>query len=110
MKTVERGVEFLDEKVPGWFNLIDTEKLDIRNSCNCVLGQLYLREHPRIRNESSKTDAFYRKAVELGLGEERYKLDWSAVRAHGFAFGRGKVSNLNAAWSRVITKRQTTSS
>lgn len=108
--TVNRGAEFLDENYPGWAGLIDTDALDIGDSCGCVLGQLYLREHPRIRKEGSKTLAFYRKANELGFGSGHGALgvDWTLARAHGFSSGRGKISNLTAAWVRAIQKRQVT--
>jgi len=41
MERVEQGVRFLDVRVPGWYEMIDVERLDIRNKYACVLGQVY---------------------------------------------------------------------
>jgi hypothetical protein len=108
MITVDRGAEFLDQHYPGWFDLIDTDTLQIDDSCQCVLGQIYLREHPRIRAESSRIDAFYRKARELGFSEDSHhlRIDWPLARSYGFAVGNGRITNLTAAWRRAIEKRR----
>lgn len=37
---VERGAAWLDENVPGWANLIDTEDFDIGECERCIAGQL----------------------------------------------------------------------
>jgi hypothetical protein len=37
---VDRGVIFLDERFPGWFNRINLETLDVSCHWGCVLGQL----------------------------------------------------------------------
>jgi hypothetical protein len=38
---VDRGVALLDEKVPGWRELIQVSRLAMSNGCRCVLGQLF---------------------------------------------------------------------
>ena len=38
---VNDAIALLDVKEPGWFNKIDTDRLDIASPTNCVLGQLY---------------------------------------------------------------------
>ncbi len=38
---VERGAKLLDERVPGWFEKIDLDKLDISSGRNCALGQVF---------------------------------------------------------------------
>lgn len=40
-KRVDKGAQLLDETYPTWASLIDTERLDIRDECRCVLGQVY---------------------------------------------------------------------
>lgn len=35
---IEAGAKLLDEKVPGWVDMIDLEELDISDTCNCVVG------------------------------------------------------------------------
>jgi hypothetical protein len=37
---VARGVELLDEKVPGWRERIDPNALDMSDPARCVMGQI----------------------------------------------------------------------
>lgn len=37
---VAAGAEWLDEHEPGWEGRIDLAKLDLSDSCRCVLGQV----------------------------------------------------------------------
>lgn len=97
MKTVDRGAAFLDETLPGWAERIDTDTLDLSSTCNCVLGQLYRYEHPRLRKTYT---AFERMLDVLGV-------DWERSRRLGFAiWGNARYSNLTAAWRRKIRERQ----
>jgi len=38
---VKRGAEYLDKEWPNWATEIDQDKLNLRQACNCTLGQLY---------------------------------------------------------------------
>jgi len=38
---IAKGASLLDEKWPGWENVISLDTLDIGSSCDCVIGQLY---------------------------------------------------------------------
>jgi len=38
---VSAGIALLDEKVPNWRDKIDLETLNLRNTRNCVLGQVF---------------------------------------------------------------------
>lgn len=38
---VERGVELLDERYPGWLDEVWVDGLDMNSCSDCVLGQLY---------------------------------------------------------------------
>ena len=41
-KTVlKRGFKFLDKNNPGWEKEINLRELNMKNCCNCILGQLY---------------------------------------------------------------------
>ncbi len=40
-RTVAEAAKLLDEKVPGWYNKIDTHKLNMDSCYSCILGQLY---------------------------------------------------------------------
>jgi len=34
------SARMLDHKLPGWHKYIDIDRLDISDSCNCIIGQL----------------------------------------------------------------------
>lgn len=38
---VQKGVELLNEKAPGWIKKIDLKTFNIHNEANCVLGQVF---------------------------------------------------------------------
>lgn len=38
---VKAGAKFLDKKIPGWYNKIDLETLQMYDCMTCILGQLY---------------------------------------------------------------------
>ena len=97
MKTVDRGAAFLDEREPEWWKKIDVETLSLGSFCNCVLGQLYLAEHPKTRSSSP----YHAKCKELRISP------WSADL--GF-FTFRSYENLTTAWRRLIRKRQKASS
>lgn len=66
---VGAGARWLDEHVPGWEHRIDLAKLDLKDTCLCVLGQVF---------EEQAAAAYY-------TGDERY---YPSVRGghHGFWF------------------------
>jgi hypothetical protein len=42
---VDKGIAFLDERMPGWRNKIDLEALSMYSGCDCIVGQLYNGEY-----------------------------------------------------------------
>lgn len=89
--SVERGAALLDEKLPGWENDIDLEKLDLAHDCKCVLGQL-------------NGGDYYRGTRRIGLET------WNDERTYGFVpqtpIGqRRRWENLTDAWRRLIRSR-----
>lgn len=40
-EAVARGARLLDERRPRWFRQIEPATLNLSQSCNCVLGQIY---------------------------------------------------------------------
>lgn len=36
-----RGAKFMDQVLPGWFNEVDSPRLDIDSGQDCVWGQIY---------------------------------------------------------------------
>ncbi len=85
--SVLRGAELLDERLPGWPHHVDADKLDLGNSCNCPLGQIF---------------GDYDDAVDI-LGLEK-------PERFGFhlAAGRQTFDKLTDAWRRVVLQRQAT--
>jgi hypothetical protein len=95
MKTVERGAALLDERLPGWYEKIDLDKLDLASCENCVLGQLHGRKYERLRHRR-----YYRGLDRLGILDRK---------AGDFGFtvrGSGRFENLTAEWRRVIKRRR----
>ncbi len=87
---VQRGAEFLDERIPGWVDRIDTGSLDISSSVNCILGQLY---SGRRTDVSPYLD--HRNELGLSIAESA---------SMGFASSSTEVSQqLDREWTRVIS-------
>ena len=40
-KRVRAGIALLDQQCPDWHWRLNLQSLDMQNTCNCVLGQLY---------------------------------------------------------------------
>ena len=40
-RQVSNGIALLDRKKPNWRDSVDLATLDMANSCDCVLGQVY---------------------------------------------------------------------
>jgi hypothetical protein len=55
---VRAGAEMLDEIRPGWHNEVDFEILDMRNSCHCIVGQLYQHPDGRVCKTPWTTDRY----------------------------------------------------
>jgi hypothetical protein len=88
---VQRGIELLDAKVPGWASRINLDNLQLSDCVECVLGQLFGR--------------FSKGADELGL-------DYcsSKIRDHGFdaqpSDATGDFQRLQKEWVRRIQERK----
>ena len=78
-----RGAQLLDQRVPGWFDRIDPNRLDIRYSGVCVLGQLY--------------GGYAIGCKQLGIG---------FCRAVGYGFQVIILGSPNKAWRREIASRR----
>lgn len=81
---VARGVALLDERVPGWVNLVNPLGLNIESTEQCVLGQIYGQ---------------YNEGVDaLDINPERYGFD-----ANHFDGNKWQYAVLTKEWTRVIT-------
>ena len=69
-KRVERGATLLDAEQPGWCKRIDLVTLDMGDTEQCVLGQMY-------GHYSDGVDA-------LGLGLREYAGVYTKASTHGF--------------------------
>lgn len=86
---VARGAKLLDERQPGWHDLVDPLKLDIASSRRCVIAQAY-------------GGSFRRGLNEL---DPDYVID---ITAHGFndrPFS-GDKDAIEAAWTAEINRRR----
>lgn len=59
---VRCGAEFLDERLPGWAEMIDIERLEMEDCSQCVLGQL----------GPDLLDALHLKPPALALGNRKF--------------------------------------
>lgn len=90
---VARGAQLLDERLPGWVERIDLDRLNVVNACNCVLGQQF------------ETDGF-RYGFDIGL-DKLFAGDRRNAARHGFLVDRSEWDELTAEWRRVIRGRRT---
>lgn len=56
---IERGAKLLDERVPGWRERIDLDRLDMGNSLHCILGQCFGSYFDGLRTLDLSTDSAY---------------------------------------------------
>lgn len=80
---VEAGAALLDERMPGWFNMIDVDTLKIFDPTLCVMGQLF--------------------GDYLG-GLDTLDVDISA--GYGFNAYDDEYTELDAAWRELILSRR----
>src|SRR3954462_4880367 len=84
---VDRGIELLDERKPGWRMLIDTDALDMADGYSCILAQVH---------------GTYYAAVASALSGLQFDFkDWSV--AHGFTVPHRRIDDpawdeLQAVW------------
>ena len=106
---VARGAALLDEKLPGWWQRVDLDRLDLSKCTDCVLGQLTgdydsmattLLIGPRANKYPLRGNA---KAARLGFTLPPSDAEWlSPMRLAEWAA-------LTAAWKRLIESRRSQS-
>jgi len=93
---VERGVAFLDQRMPDWVERVDLNTLDTQHLERCVLGQLF--------------GDYVIGVEELGLKEEGDRLDEVSVYSLGFQAsgdeGQPTYADLTEAWRAAILERR----
>ena len=105
---VAAGAALLDEKRPGWWQRIDTDTLDMGETCGCILGQTYEANGRSTPFDMGCVDLFGSK-----LGVYGWVADdgWDAATEHGFSLGpqayeESEWAELRAAWVALIEARR----
>ncbi len=86
------GACFFDRLCPGWHAKIDTEKLDINNTDDCIVGQLF-GDYKTAVKQLSITES---RSVRLGI----YLLCHDTTKTE-----KQQWNNLTLAWKREIAQR-----
>lgn len=95
---VAAGAAFLDEHDPGWWERINLGRLDLNDTCNCVLGQAFADE-----------SEWANRCYDSGYDYARARFD---LPARGAPLGFDTTDDyepyepLAAEWTRVITGRR----
>lgn len=95
---VARGAALMDDKLPGWVERIDLDRLDLHSSCNCILGQEFA-DHEDVDGE-----------VWTGYdAAQGALLNYADPAEYGFDLAWSEAANfpiLTAEWKRVILARR----
>lgn len=102
---VSRGVELLDEKVPDWRGSVDIERLDIANTHDCILGQVFGDYHVGM-------DVLFPGTIMPG-GIHNFPARVSSSESHGFEamyatnpddddYAERDYEGLHEAWGKVF--------
>lgn len=92
VERVALGAAWLDAAHPGWRDRVDVARLDMGDSCDCVLGQA-------LQTRDGYGDEFYvavEAAASAVTGGEAYPGERWAI-AHGFDSGWGITPGGNRA-------------
>ena len=110
-EAVQNGALVLDQKAPGWWQKIDTEKLDLTSCETCVCGQLARYEYDGVPDSWRRYDNYV-----VFLGGSRGPLGGSDFEVNnGFyapedGCGAWNWDNLDREWTKLIQARQSGSS
>lgn len=88
LSKVQKGVELLDAKVPGWEKKVDTKTLDLCSAHSCVVGQLAIKamlNGPLEDYHEGIRKLFTDKQINNGAGVK-----------HGFELGAEFVKEVRA--------------
>ena len=105
-KKIAMGMALLDEKLPGWENQVDLQRLALNDCRRCVVGQLC--------GDDSYTayQTFWHQLRVWEIGDSL-----SQAREYGFALWEGSLDDnlippeyttLTAEWRDAITDRRAT--
>lgn len=95
---VEKGIQLLDEKSPGWRESIDLHQLKMIQCDKCILGQMFIN-YGRGRTELNLTQA---ESVEHGFQSK----DWGTPLLPSGSPAMVDYLELEAEWHRRLTENQ----
>lgn len=100
MERIDAGVEFLDENLPDWRELIDPSNVDMNDGARCVLGQYWLAKYPEQFGSHEQDYAYLRARSALfgsfGGAEKASNYGFTvSVRESGYYF-----HELTTGWRR----------
>ncbi len=87
------GARMLDAVVPGWHNLIDTERLDVSSLCDCGVAQIY-------------ENNYQFGAAELKLSDDEQVANGVWVNEADADLRRSRYRCLTRAWKMEINRRR----
>lgn len=99
---VEAGVRLLDERIPGWEDRIDLDRLELASACRCVLGQLHLDQ------VSDPNLAYVQGKWSLYLGDDEAIAGGFNISDPNGEPGDLEFDLLTAAWRNRIEARRNT--
>lgn len=92
---VRAGARLLDEKAPGWYNRVDTSRLNLADPRDCVVGQVF--------SEPGKNWGGFLRGLEILFGPDFDDQNSGSVR-HGFVPGN---DDREGDWVNEIRYRRT---
>lgn len=111
---VERGMKWLDEKKPGWVELVPLEALDVAIPFYCVLGHVFREEAKDTGHMSGYDYGIELRGAELGISGSlcERELDELGFRVPDRLWNAGDVSpveaydELTSTWIEAIERRR----
>jgi hypothetical protein len=118
---VASGVKVLDEKVPGWWKVIDLDTLKMDSCTNCMLGQLFGHDIEKaIGARKFNLPLLARDRVEFSIKDQGYFRGCEVLKVVGTDVGCNEITSdsddedieaadfdeLKCAWADVIADRR----
>ena len=109
-EAVDRGVELLDRKVPGWREHINLEDFSIESTSNCIVGQLARKTDIEISVEttcgcgcgllkgSSRVSEFSKWLID----SETFPMWGVELAEYGFYAEYGRQTEFEDAWRAAV--------
>lgn len=93
---IERGIAWLDQTVPAWRDAIHRRALDLSDSNDCVLGQVFYAEAARVNDRDG-----FNYAMKTYVSDD-YAAQSAWVIGHGFEADGESYDVLTVAWLHLL--------